>query len=105
MLQEQQELAREVLAFREKQFAEQGSMYAWRKSFLRHHFNIDSLTSPEGKAAVLQVKSAARLQGWQEREKGRQGKQPLRWEKADPAAAQAAKTGRGPRKALPRAWG
>ena len=29
MLQEQQELAREVLAFREKQFAEQGSMYGW----------------------------------------------------------------------------
>ena len=84
MLEERPELAREVLAFRENMFAEQGSLYGWRKFFVQRRFNIDSLTSPEGKAALLQVRSAARLQGWQEREKGRQGKQQLKWEELVP---------------------
>ena len=77
-LQEQQELAHEVMAFREEMYAEQGSLYGWRKTFLQRRFHIDSLTSPEGKAALLQVRGAGRLQGWREKEKGRQGKRPLR---------------------------
>ena len=73
-----------MMVFRDKLFAEQGSLYGWRKIFVQRRFNIDSWTSPEGKAALLQVKSAARVQGWQEREKGRQGKQQLKWEELVP---------------------
>ena len=81
VLQEQREIACEVVAFREQWFEEQGSMYGWVKAFLQRRFNIDCLTSPEGKAASLQVRSALRhSQGWTEREKGRQGKRPLLWE-------------------------
>ena len=94
-LQEQQELAREVTVFRDQLFAAQGSLYRWRQIFVQRRFNIDSWTSPEGKAALLQVKAAARVQGWQEREKGRQGKQQLKWEKLVPRQLRQRKRGGG----------
>ena len=94
-LPEQQELAREVTVFRDQLFAERGNLYGWRKIFVQRRFNIDSWTSPEGKAALLQVKSATRLQGWQEREKGRQGKQQLKWEELVPRQLRQRKRGGG----------
>ena len=81
VLQGQREIACEAVAFREQWFEEQGSLYGWVKAFLLRRYGFDSLTSPAGKAASLQVRSALRhSQGWKEKEKGRQGTQRVCWE-------------------------
>ena len=81
-MHEQQDLGAEAVAFRDTFFDKNGNVYGWMKGYLLPRYRIDSLTSLAGKAAQNQVRSAVRYaQGWKEREKGRQGKRPLLWEK------------------------